>query len=66
MSMSKKHYVNAAGILKRHREALNNATAENCDNMLDIAMNELVQEFANMFQRANQAFDRRRFVSATE
>lgn len=65
MAMSRKVYVNVARILKRHREALNNATAENCDNMLNMAMNELVQELADMFQRDNQAFDRQRFIVAT-
>ncbi len=65
MKASRKDFEAMASELKRHRKALDKCSADNCDNAIDLEMNEHVQRIADILQRANGAFDRARFVRAT-
>lgn len=60
MAMSRKHYREAAEIIKRHRQI----SARSGDNTGVYAVEGVAEELADMFKRDNSAFDRARFMEA--
>lgn len=64
MKASKKDFVALAVSLRTLREDLNEATAENIDNLLELAWRKHVKEVARICGQANPAFRHSTFYDA--
>lgn len=61
MAMSRKHYVTVARILKREREI---AVSMDAPASVDLSLDSITVELADMFKQDNASFDRSRFYDA--
>lgn len=57
--MSRKHYIAVAAILRGLYETTGDPT-----QAVDIAVRDVLDDFANLFAQDNPAFDRARFLAA--
>lgn len=64
MAMSRKHYTEAAEIVKRNLERATDGVPEDMAGNAEFALKNVANDLADMFKRDNSAFDRSRFMDA--
>lgn len=64
MAMSRKHYTEAAEIIKANLDAAKSERNEDEAIGAEMAVKNVARDLAGMFKRDNSAFDRARFMDA--